>query len=250
MSGAFIVIVMTGLDQDMMQKNLTCRRLRDAQKDMCSYGVAFVPANMLFMGLGILLAQLFESQGIALPAKGDELLPQYITAAANYSLLTLHYSLIEVLFVLGIVAASFSSADSALTSLTTSYCVDIRQKPEDERLRKHVHLAICLLFVVFIILFRMFNNKSLIDAIYTIVSYTYGPLLGLFAFGLFPRRQVNDRWVPAVCIASPFLCYGIDMLSQMLWDYRFGYELLMLNGLLTFLGLYSLVRSAECQNPF
>ena len=250
MSGAFIVIVMTGLDQDMMQKNLTCRRLRDAQKDMCSYGVAFVPANMLFMGLGILLAQLFESQGIALPAKGDELLPQYITAAANYSLLTLHYSLIEVLFVLGIVAASFSSADSALTSLTTSYCVDIRQKPEDERLRKHVHLAICLLFVVFIILFRMFNNKSLIDAIYTIVSYTYGPLLGLFAFGLFTRRQVNDRWVPAVCIASPFLCYGIDMLSQMLWDYRFGYELLMLNGLLTFLGLYSLVRSAECQNPF
>ena len=125
MSGAFIVIVMTGLDQDMMQKNLTCRRLRDAQKDMCSYGVAFVPANMLFMGLGILLAQLFESQGIALPAKGDELLPQYITAAANYSLLTLHYSLIEVLFVLGIVAASFSSADSALTSLTTCYCVDI-----------------------------------------------------------------------------------------------------------------------------
>jgi Na+/proline symporter len=250
MSGAFIVIVMTGLDQDMMQKNLTCRTLRDAQKDMCSYGVAFVPANMLFMGLGILLAQLFESQGIALPAKGDELLPQYITAAANYSLLTLHYSLIEVLFVLGIVAASFSSADSALTSLTTSYCVDIRQKPEDERLRKHVHLAICLLFVVFIILFRMFNNKSLIDAIYTIVSYTYGPLLGLFAFGLFTRRQVNDRWVPAVCIASPFLCYGIDMLSQMLWDYRFGYELLMLNGLLTFLGLYSLVRSAECQNPF
>ena len=155
----------------------------------------------------------------------------------------------QSLFVLGIVAASFSSADSALTSLTTSYCVDIRQKADDEKLRKRAHLTICVLFVVFIILFRMLNNKSLIDAIYTIVSYTYGPLLGLFAFGLFTKRQVNDRWVPLVCIASPFLCYGIDMLAQALWGYRFGYEMLMLNGLLTFLGLWTLTRSAGCQNP-
>ena len=246
LSGAFIVVVMTGLDQDMMQKNLTCKSLRDAQKDMCSYGVAFVPANMLFMGLGILLAQLFESQGISLPAKGDELLPMFVEGTTNLQTSIFNF---QSLFVLGIVAASFSSADSALTSLTTSYCVDIRQKADDEKLRKRAHLTICVLFVVFIILFRMLNNKSLIDAIYTIVSYTYGPLLGLFAFGLFTKRQVNDRWVPLVCIASPFLCYGIDMLAQALWGYRFGYELLMLNGLLTFLGLWTLTRSAGCQNP-
>ena len=246
LSGAFIVVVMTGLDQDMMQKNLTCKTLRDAQKDMCSYGVAFVPANMLFMGLGILLAQLFESQGIALPAKGDELLPMFVEGTTNLQSSIFN---LQSLFVLGIVAASFSSADSALTSLTTCYCVDIRQKADDEKLRKRAHLAICVLFVVFIILFRMLNNKSLIDAIYTIVSYTYGPLLGLFAFGLFTKLQVNDRWLPAVCIASPFLCYGIDMLAQTLWGYRFGYELLMLNGLLTFLGLWTLTRSVGCQNP-
>ena len=227
LSGAFIVVVMTGLDQDMMQKNLTCRTLREAQKDMCSYGVAFVPANLLFMALGVLLAQLFESQGIAIPAKGDELLPQYV--AANN---------VTILFALGIVAASFSSADSALASMTTSFCVDICHRPDDERLRKRSHIAICALFVVFILLFDAVNSKSLIDAIYTIVSYTYGPLLGLFAFGLFTRRQARDRLVPAVCIASPFICYGIDRLSASLWDYHFGYELLMLNGLLTFLGLW------------
>ncbi len=227
LSGAFIVVVMTGLDQDMMQKNLTCRTLREAQKDMCSYGVAFVPANLLFMALGVLLAQLFESQGIAIPAKGDELLPQYV--AANN---------VTILFALGIVAASFSSADSALASMTTSFCVDICHRPDDERLRKRSHIAICALFVVFILLFDAVNSKSLIDAIYTIVSYTYGPLLGLFAFGLFTRRQARDRLVPAVCIASPFICYGIDRLSASLWDYHFGYELLMLNGLLTFSGLW------------
>ena len=245
LSGAFIVIVMTGLDQDMMQKNLTCRTLREAQKDMCTYGVAFVPVNLLFLALGILLAQLFESQGISLPAKGDELLPMFVQGNLP-SPFTLHLSLI---FTLGIVAASFSSADSALTSLTTSYCVDIRNRQNDERLRKHSHIVICLVFAVMIILFRMLNSKSLIDAIYTIVSYTYGPLLGLFAFGLFTKWQVRDRWVPIVCVASPFICYGLAMAAQSLWNYHFGYELLMLNGLLTFLGLWLLARSVECQSP-
>ena len=240
LSGAFIVIVMTGLDQDMMQKNLTCRTLLEAQKDMCSYGVAFVPANLLFLSLGVLLAQLFESQGVAIPAKGDELLPFFVEGAVNPSSIT-----IPLLFTLGIVAASFSSADSALTSLTTSYCVDIRKRTDDERLRKRTHLIICGLFVVFILLFHAFNSTSLIDAIYTIVSYTYGPLLGLFAFGLFTKRQVRDRLVPLVCVASPFVCYGVDTLAQSLWDYHFGYELLMLNGLLTFLGLLLLSRSSR-----
>ena len=267
LSGAFIVIVMTGLDQDMMQKNLTCRTLREAQKDMCSYGVAFVPANLLFMSLGILLAQLFESQGVTIPTKGDELLPMFVSGAVNPSLELSSFASsgtqeisilnsplgsaawlvqeISILFALGIVAASFSSADSALTSLTTSYCVDIRKRTDDERLRKRTHLIICGLFVVFILLFHVFNSTSLIDAIYTIVSYTYGPLLGLFAFGLFTKRQVRDRLVPLVCVASPFVCYGIDTLAQHLWDYHFGYELLMLNGLLTFLGLLLLSRSSR-----
>lgn len=148
------------------------------------------------------------------------------------SLLTLH------LFIIGIVAASFSSADSALTSLTTCYCIDIRKKGGDERLRKQVHLAICLFFVLFILLFRQINSTSLIDAIYTIASYTYGPLLGLFSFGLFTQRKPNDRLVPYICIASPLLCYALDTITQHYWNYHFGYELLMLNGLLTFLGLW------------
>ena len=250
LSGAFIVIVMTGLDQDMMQKNLTCRTLREAQKDMCSYGVAFVPANMLFMALGILLAQLFESQGIAIPAKGDELLPFYVENTSSLFLLPSSLShLTSALFILGIVAASFSSADSALTSLTTSYCVDIKGRADDERLRKCAHLTICVLFVFFILLFHQFNHTSLIDAIYTIVSYTYGPLLGLFAFGLFTRHQLKDRWVPLVCVASPILCYAADYWAQQQWNYHFGYELLMVNGLLTFVALRLLTRSAACQTP-
>ena len=146
--------------------------------------------------------------------------------------------------VLGIVAASFSSADSALTSLTTIWCVDICRRPDDERLRKSAHLAMCVLFVLFILLFRMAGSTSLIDAIYTIVGYTYGPLLGLFAFGLLTRRAVNDRMVPYVAVASPFLCWVIDTVAGQLAGYSFGYELLLLNGVLTFSGLYLLARPA------
>ena len=226
LSGAFIAIVMTGLDQDMMQKNLTCKSLRDAQKDMCTYGVAFVPANLLFLALGVLLTMVL---GTGL--KGDEMLPAYILGNS-------HSQLLMMLFTIGIVAASFSSADSALTSLTTSYCVDIRRQAGNERLRKQTHIAMCLFFVLFILLFRALNSTSLINAIYTIASYTYGPLLGLFTFGLFTHRQPHDSMVPAICIASPLLCYALDTTTQYLWDYHFGYELLMLNGLLTFLGLW------------
>ena len=226
LSGAFIAIVMTGLDQDMMQKNLTCKTLRDAQKDMCTYGVAFVPANLLFLALGVLLAMVLGS-GL----KGDEMLPTFIQGSADSSLLTL-------LFTIGIVAASFSSADSALTSLTTCFCVDIRQQPDNEALRKRVHIAMCLFFVLFILLFRQINSTSLIDAIYILASYTYGPLLGLFVFGLFTKKQPNDTFVPYICIISPLLCSLLDLIAQHLWSYRFGYELLMLNGLLTFAGLW------------
>lgn len=231
LSGAFVVIVMTGLDQDMMQKNLTCRTLREAQKDMCTYGFAFVPANILFMALGILLMQLAQKDGIALPASGDELLPMF---AATGRL----GSTVVVLFTIGIVAASFSSADSALTALTTSYCVDIRQREGDEQLRRRAHIGIAVVFGMFILLFKTLNSTSVIDAIYILCSYTYGPLLGLFAFGLFTRRKPCDKLVPYIAVASPIVCFALEKTAMQCWGYKFGYELLMINGLLTFMGLY------------
>jgi Na+/proline symporter len=227
LSGVFIVIVMTGLDQDMMQKNLTCKSLRDAQKDMCTYGVAFVPANLLFLSLGVLLVMVAQAEGLAVPV-GDHLLPDYIQ----------HSGLSVVIpFTIGLVAASFSSADSALTSLTTSYCVDIQERAGDEQLRKRVHLAICVVFIVMILLFRMLNSTSVIDAIYVLCGYTYGPLLGLFAFGMLTKRMPRDQFVPYICIASPMVCYAIDYLTSLWTGYKLGYELLMLNGLLTFMAL-------------
>ena len=231
LSGIFIVIVMTGLDQDMMQKNLTCKSLREAQKDMCSYGLAFVPANLLFLSLGILLMMLSHREDIAIPCATDDLLPMF---AATGSL----GSLVIVLFTIGIVAASFSSADSAMTALTTTWCVDIMEKKDDEKLRKRTHLGFALLFVVFILAFKALNSTSVIDAIYIICSYTYGPLLGLFAFGLFTRWQVKDRYVPYIAIISPVICFAIETITRQTTGYEFGYELLMVNGLLTFVGLY------------
>jgi Na+/proline symporter len=232
LSGVFIVIVMTGLDQDMMQKNLTCKTLRGAQKDMCSYGVAFIPANLLFLSLGILLMMWYQQEGYSLPVLNDDLLPQFVAFTTRLSPLITH------LFILGIIAASFSSADSALASLTTIYCVDIAGKADDEQLRKRVHLFMCILFVLFILLFKVVNSTSLIDAVYIIASYTYGPLLGLFVFGLLTKRHVRDSWTPYIAIGSPLVCYTVDALVSSLTGYRFGYELLMLNGFLTFCGLW------------
>ena len=241
LSGIFVVIVMTGLDQDMMQKNLTCRSLRDAQKDMAVYGLAFFPANLLFLSLGVLLVLLAQQRGVDLPAAGDQLLPMFAaTGSLGQGAL--------VLFVLGIVAAAFSSADSALTAMTTSFCVDLCGRPDDERLRRRVHIGMALVFIGVIMLFRLANSPSVIDAIYVMCGYTYGPLLGLFAYSLspFPVARGDDNASPlrgvlmgAVCIAAPLLCFAIDQLSQHLWGYRFGYELLMLNGLLSFSGLWA-----------
>ena len=231
LSGIFIVIVMTGLDQDMMQKNLTCKTLREAQKDMCTYGFAFVPANMLFMALGVLLMLLAQKQNVALPAMGDELLPMFAaTGALGQS--------VVVLFSLGIVAASFSSADSALTAMTTSFCVDIKEKADDEKLRKRVHIGMAVIFATLILMVDAVNSTSVIDAIYILCSYTYGPLLGLFTYGLLTKRGVNDRVVPYIAIASPLICFALDKTVASTTGYQFGYELLMLNGLLTFLGLF------------
>ncbi len=237
-SGAFIVIVMTGLDQDMMQKNLTCRTLRDAQKDMCLYGLAFLPVNALFLALGVLLYTFCQQGGLTPPASGDELLP-WLVASGHLA------RWVIIPFTLGLTAAAFSSADSALTSLTTTVCVDLLGMREgaDEghaarRRRRRVHVGVTAVFVGFIIVFRLVGSDNVLNAIYVMASYTYGPLLGLYAYGLFTRRRVSDRLVPPVCIAAPLLCALLDHYAPLWWGYRFGYELLLLNGLLTALGLW------------
>lgn len=234
-SGIFIVVVMTGLDQDMMQKNLTCKSLREAQKDMCAYGFAFLPVNLLFLSLGILLMILASQKGITLPDNGDQLLPLF-AATGNMG------TMVTVLFAIGIVAASFSSADSAITSMTTSYCVDIEEKETDEKLRRKTHWGICLVFALFVIMTNAINSKSIIDTVYVVCSYTYGPLLGMFAFSILTKRKTSDRLVPLIAIGAPMVCFAIDRLSVSYCGYKFGYELLMVNGLMVYLALLATSR--------
>ena len=233
LSGVFIVVVMTGLDQDMMQKNLTCRTLRESQKNMIVNGFLYIPVNFLFLGLGVLMFLFTSRHGIALPASTDEVLPMlcadgYLGKGAL------------LFFTLGIVAAALSSADSALTALTTSTCVDLFRRPTDEKLRYRVHIFMSLLVFGVIIAFRALNSTSVIDAVYTIASYTYGPLLGLFAFGLLMPKNVKPTpWaIPCICIVAPFLCYFLATFSAAHWNYHFSYELLLLNGFITFFGLW------------
>lgn len=239
-SGIFIVIVMTGLDQDMMQKNLTCRTLREAQKNMYTYGFAFIPLNLLFLCLGILLIALAGKMGLALPAVNDDILPMFATGGYLGEP-------VLVFFTIGIIAAAFSNSDSALASMTTSFCIDILKTGKDSettavRKRKKVHIAMSIVLVVCICLFRAVDSDSLIDAIYIIASYTYGPLLGMFCFGLFIRRQTRDKWIPHIAIGSPIVCYLLNRQVAIHTGYSFGYELLMLNGLLTFAGMWMLSR--------
>lgn len=240
LSGIFIVIVMTGLDQDMMQKNLTCRTLRDAQKDMCCYGLAFLPVNALFLALGILLYTYCAAEGLAVPAKGDELLPWLVSSGTLGAW-------VVIPFTIGIVAAAFSSADSAMTSLTTTICIDLLDMEKKEMAEMHarkkrriVHVAVAMAFVACIFVFKMVGNDNILNAIYVMASYTYGPLLGLYAFGLFTHVRVRDRFVPIVCVVAPLLCAALDYTIPRVWGYAFGYELLLLNGALTFAGLYVL----------
>ena len=239
-SGIFIVVAMTGLDQHMMQKNLTCKTLRDAQKDLCVGGFFFLPVNLLFLSLGVLLMILASREGIALPTDSDQLMPMF--AASGWMV-----ELVLVLFSIGIVAASFSGTDSALTAITTSVCVDLKERPDDERLRRIAHLGVCALFAVFSRRFDALNSTSIIDAIYILLSYTSGPLLGLFAYAIIMRRGVNDRLVPYICVASPLVCFAIDKATTALTGYKFGYELLMLNGLLVFLGMMLTARGCSRQ---
>ena len=236
-AGIFIVIVMTGLDQDMMQKNLSCKNLRDAQKDMTTCGLAFLPMNLLFLSLGVLLYGYCAQNSITPPQHTDDLLPML---ASGGQLGTL----VPVMFIIGIIAAAFSSADSALTALTTRFCIDILGVERNnlsahkaDAVRRKTHIGVTLVFILFILAFKALNSTSVIDAVYVMASYTYGPLLGLFAFGLLTRRKPNDKYVPYIAFAAPVLCYIANITAQKLWAYQFGYELLLLNGALTFAGL-------------
>ena len=229
-SGIFIVLVMTGLDQEMIQKNKTIRRLDQAQRNMYWYGFMFIPINLLLLVTGVLMYHFANKNGLTLPDSPDSILPVLITQHMGNAFAVL-------LLVVGIVSATFSGADSSMTAITTSFCVDILEKENNERIRRMVHILVAILFVVFILLFRALNSLTLIDAIYTIASYTYGPLLGMFAFGLFTKRKTMDKRVPAIALASPLLCYCIQWVAAG-FGYHFGYELLMLNGLFTFTGLW------------
>lgn len=243
LSGIFIVIVMTGLDQDMMQKNLTCKDLRSAQKDMCLSGFLFTPVNLLVMTLGVMMVMLYNQTGTPLPDIADNLLPGFI-ASGQMGEVTL------VFFTVGIIASAFSSADSALTALSTSFCIDIleienKERPSrllekrtPEQIRKIVHIGMMAVFVLFILIVKSIGSNSVIDAIYTLASYTYGPLLGLYFAGIFTKIQPTDKFVPYVTIASPFICYLIQWVTAQTTGYQFGYELLMFNGALTCFGLW------------
>ncbi|MGC3977569.1 MAG: sodium:solute symporter [Paludibacteraceae bacterium] len=234
LSGVFIPIVMTGLDQGLMQKNLTCRTLKDAQKNMLWYGASFIPLNLLFLTLGALLMMLAKQNGIVLPSQSDRIVTVFASQYLGNTVL--------ILFTLGMIAAAFSSADDALTSITTSFSIDIleidkKQKEKAIKIRKRIHTAVAFVFILFVLIFKEINNKSIIDTIYTLVGYTYGPLLGMYAYGLFTKNSVNDKFVPYICIVAPVLCYVFNYIARQYFYYTFGYELLMINGGLTFLGL-------------
>jgi len=230
-SGALIAIVMTGLDQDMMQKNLTCKTLKDAQKNVFWFSVVLIFANILFLSLGALLYLYAGQQGIVTPQRTDLLFP---TIALDHL-----GTVAGVVFLLGIIAAAYSSADSALTALTTSFCVDFlkfdqREEMEKKRLRLKVHIAFSVLLFVVILVFNAINDSSVINSIFTAAGYTYGPILGLFSFGLLTKRKIRDQYVLIVCILAPLLSYGIEQLANG-W---FGFFVLALNGFLTYLGLW------------
>jgi len=238
-SGAFIAIVMTGLDQDMMQKNLSCRNLKEARKNIISLSWALIPVNLLFLGLGVLLVIFANAKGVVLPGTSDTRFPEI---AFNHL-----QPIAGIVFVIGLISAAYSSADSAMTALTTSFTVDflgIKRNPnlseeKRKRIRQVSHFGMALVFIQVIILFKAINNSAVINELFTIAGYTYGPLLGLFSFGLFTRRKTLDKITPLIAVLSPLICYLLSKYSEtLLWGYKFGFELLILNGLLMFSGLW------------
>ena len=235
LSGAFLAIVMTGLDQDMMQKNLSCRSLSDAKKNMYSFSLVLILVNIFFLALGAMLYLYAEQIGMDI-TKGDDLFP-LVALKADLGLG------VGIFFILGLIAAAYSSADSALTSLTTSFCVDflnIEQKAERQQVqtRKWVHVGFSVVLVLAILIFKAINDDSVISALFKVAGYTYGPLLGLFAFGIFTKWNIIDRAVPIVAVLSPVIAYVLQLYIP------FGFELLMVNGGITFLGLCLLIKRA------
>lgn len=238
LSGAFIAIVMTGLDQDMMQKNLSCKNLKEAKKNIYWMSWALVPVNFIFLTLGAFLAYYAQVQGIQIVGTSDHLFPEI---ALN------HLGILAgIVFIIGLIAAAYSSADSALTALTTSFTLDILgfdrmntwSEKKKVKLRKISHLGMALILIFVILGYNLINDQAIITKLFTIAGYTYGPLLGLFSFGIFLKRKVKDQWVPLIALLSPLLSYFIQLYApQFLNGYQFGFELLIINGLITFSGL-------------
>jgi Na+/proline symporter len=235
-AGAFITITMTGMDQEMMQKNISVKRLKDAQKNVITLSLIMLAVILLFLVLGGLLHLYAEQQGVT--ATGDALFP---TLALQHM-----PPVISAIFIIALISALFPSADGAITALTSSFCIDImdmqrRQDWDDKekkRYRQTVHLTFAAIFLLFVMVFYWINNKSMIDVILSVASYTYGPLLGLFSFGILTKKPVNDRLVPVICVLAPLICLVVDKNQALLFEsYRIGPELLILNGLLTFVGL-------------
>ena len=229
-SGMFMAIVMTGLDQDQMQKNLSCRNLKDAQKNMTVFSTILIFVDLIFLSLGALLYIYSDTFNIIPPDNADMLFPNI----ALNSGLPIY---VGILFIIGIIAAAYSSADSALTSLTTAFCVDIIEFEKQDavqqiKTRKIVHLFMSLVLLGVILVFNAINDQSVIKSLFTVAGYTYGPLLGMFSFGLFTKYQVKDKIVPIICISSPVICYILNLYVP------FGFELLILNGFITFVGLF------------
>jgi len=241
-SGMFITIVMTGMDQDLMQKNLSCKNIGEAQKNMMWFTVTLVVVNLLFLSLGAMLFMYAHKAGLQVPANSDEFYPMMALDVFNSPGFGLAGTLVGITFLVGITAATYASSDSALTALTTSFSIDfmnVQSKTEEEtiRIKNRVHVGFSVVFVVVILIFHALNNTDLITAIYKIASYTYGPLLGLFAFGIFSKRAVIDKAVPYICLASPVLTYILEQVIQNTTGYKFGFENLLLNGLITIIGL-------------
>src|ERR1035437_7725229 len=234
-AGIFVTIVMVGLDQDMMQKNLTCKSLKESQKNMLTFSAIFVFVVGMFLLLGVLLPIFADANGIKLPSKSDELFPMLALNHMNV--------MIGIFFLLGITAANYASADSALTSLTTAFCIDfldIKNRPQEQKqiLLRRTHVGFSLLLFMVIMIFRMINNQSVVIAVFKAAGYTYGPLLGLFSFGFLTKKQVKDRWVPVIAICSPFIAWLTAVLSERLMNgYQIVFELIIINGGITFLGL-------------
>ncbi len=245
LGGAFIAISMTGLDQEMMQKNLSCRNLREAQTNMFTFSGTLVFVNLIFLFLGAILWMYANAHAINIKYT-DDLFPMI---AFNYL-----GPIAGIVFLIGLISAAYPSADGALTSLTTTFYFDflgidkIKQLSNSKKqaFRYMIHISIALIFLIVIVIFRKINDKAIIDKLFTIAGYTYGPLLGFFSFGLFTKWKVKDNWVPLIAVLSPVICYILSAYSIQLFNgYKFGYELLILNGLLTFTGLYLLREKKE-----